>query len=549
MSFKPSSYQNDIFDFIRKGTGNGIVKAVAGSGKTTTLVKAASYLNGSAIFCAFNNHVKDELNNRFKSENINGIKATTIHSLGFKCVRRGFKDVNLQEYKYYELLYDDKSLFRIAKLYKDIQERKLREAINAHIARTNDVHELEEALSAQPDSSQSVVPHVENIMIELANLVRLTLTPFTKQDFADLIDHYNIGVDLSDEEEFDLFFTEATDLIKKGNVVAEKTGVIDFCDMLYLPHTYNLLPWPNEKADWLFVDECQDLSMSQIQIILKYVKPNGRFLCVGDPYQAIYGFAGADSESYNNVKKHLKAKEFPLSISYRCPKHVVSLAQTICAEIKSADDAFEGIVTRLPYIQIHKVVKNGDMILSRTTSPLILLCIDLISKRISAKVRGRDLGKMLTIIIKEIAELKGFTYEDFLTYLEEYRVFRLNKLSGSIKNRGKIETLLDQVAGIKACYEGFINATSIDQLCTEIDNLFSDNISPVLLCTIHRAKGLETNRIFILDYDALPHKYPEQRPWEIEQERNCHYVAITRAKKELYQVYIEPVVNNSQPMV
>ena len=54
----------------------------------------------------------------------------------------------------------------------------------------------------------------------------------------------------------------------------------------------------------------------------------------------------------------------------------------------------------------------------------------------------------------------------------------------------------------------------------------------IRISTIHRAKGLENNRVFILEYDKLPP--PRELEWENIQERNLHYVAVTRPKEELY---------------
>jgi DNA helicase II / ATP-dependent DNA helicase PcrA len=56
------------------------------------------------------------------------------------------------------------------------------------------------------------------------------------------------------------------------------------------------------------------------------------------------------------------------------------------------------------------------------------------------------------------------------------------------------------------------------------------------LSTIHRAKGLENERVFIIDYDKLPMYHLEQKEWEKVQEINLKYVAVTRAMKELFLV-------------
>ena len=57
-----------------------------------------------------------------------------------------------------------------------------------------------------------------------------------------------------------------------------------------------------------------------------------------------------------------------------------------------------------------------------------------------------------------------------------------------------------------------------------------------MLSTIHKAKGLENERVFFLLPDIIPSKYATQ-PWQIEQEMNLKYVATTRAKHTLIKVY------------
>jgi superfamily I DNA/RNA helicase len=63
-----------------------------------------------------------------------------------------------------------------------------------------------------------------------------------------------------------------------------------------------------------------------------------------------------------------------------------------------------------------------------------------------------------------------------------------------------------------------------------------------MLSTIHKAKGLENDRIFFLCPELIPSKYATQ-PWQYEQEANLKYVAITRAKQELIYVWTN-IFNN-----
>ena len=83
--------------------------------------------------------------------------------------------------------------------------------------------------------------------------------------------------------------------------MAVSHGIIDYTDQIYLPKALNLSS--KKKYGFVFVDECQDLSKAQLYVVKQYLREDGRLLAVGDPYQAIYGFAGADCESFERVKK------------------------------------------------------------------------------------------------------------------------------------------------------------------------------------------------------------------------------------------------------
>jgi DNA helicase-2/ATP-dependent DNA helicase PcrA len=65
--------------------------------------------------------------------------------------------------------------------------------------------------------------------------------------------------------------------------------------------------------------------------------------------------------------------------------------------------------------------------------------------------------------------------------------------------------------------------------------IFSDDQVGVVFSSVHRAKGLEAKRVYILSPELMPHKMAT-KPWELEQERNIEYVAITRTLSELVYV-------------
>ena len=101
--------QKVIFDFVQNGTGHGIIDAVAGAGKTTTIMECARFVanQNNALFCAFNTSIAKEIERKFHQKGMNGITVKTIHALG----RRILADNNSTGYplkldnrKYSELL-------------------------------------------------------------------------------------------------------------------------------------------------------------------------------------------------------------------------------------------------------------------------------------------------------------------------------------------------------------------------------------------------------------------------------------------------------------
>ena len=75
----------------------------------------------------------------------------------------------------------------------------------------------------------------------------------------------------------------------------------------------------------------------------------------------------------------------------------------------------------------------------------------------------------------------------------------------------------------------------VNELKHYIDRMFTDEKikNAITLSTVHKSKGLESNRVLILLGDKLPLTWQNQKEWQLEQEKNLRYVAITRARKEL----------------
>lgn len=495
MKFIPSEYQQAIFDWIKTGSGDGIVNAVAGAGKTTTLVEAAKLIKTeSAIFLAFNKHIVKGLNKKLTTTSV---VASTIHSLGYKTLAATINE---------RLRPDNRKYSNIARTYIRFHQRDL------------------------PEPRYSFKFEAQTAIARLADLCRLTLTnPLDDEALTKLVSHYDVQFN----HNLTRFVFDALPSILEDGEEQAREGIIDFTDMIYLPVKWDLSP---QTHDWIFVDECQDLNRAQLELVLKLRSPGGRYLFVGDPHQAIMGFAGADNRSFWNIADRTNATKLPLSICYRCPTSHIKLARDIVPAMKPRDDAPLGSVTDLRRKDLHKHIEEGDLILCRTTAPLISECIQLIKARIPARVRGRDIGIGLCRLMQNVAKAYEFTYEHAGQHLEEYRKSEVARLKAKDADESRIESINDRIECLQILVSSYPEATTVDQLCDEIDELFTNKRASVWLSTVHRAKGLENNRVFILHPEKLPLRWATQQDWQFQQEMNLKYVALTRATDELFIV-------------
>lgn len=254
--------------------------------------------------------------------------------------------------------------------------------------------------------------------------------------------------------------------------------------------------------------------------------------------QAIYMFAGAESDSFDQIKNYFGAKELPLTFCYRCPESVILEAQKIVPQIECPPGTKAGIVDTITEEQFDKMLTPGDMVVCRLTAPLVKLCFELIKRRIPAKVKGRDIGATIANAVKQIMK-RETDMSKFPNLMYRWQENQLGMLREKLGSEDQQESVNDRVAVLEICYAMF-SPNSPNGFVEDIKSLFNDDQSPITLCTVHRAKGLENDRVFIIRPDKLPLVRKNQTQAQINQEMNLKYVAITRAKNELYFVTPDP---------
>ena len=111
-------------------------------------------------------------------------------------------------------------------------------------------------------------------------------------------------------------------------------------------------------------------------------------------------------------------------------------------------------------------------------------------------------------------------------WLASYRETELRRLNRAGASEGSIQSLYDKIDTLEALSEGL---ETVKEMHFRLSTLFNDDKPNgyVMCSTVHKAKGLEADRVFLIESSFFGHG---------EEEDNVRYVALTRAKTELYLV-------------
>lgn len=508
--FEPSEYQRRFFDFVEHGVGNAVIQAAPGSGKTTTAVASIKLIpkTEKCLFIAFNKSIADELNKRLKSRS--NVIAKTTHSLGFLMLRRNVgSNIELDEYKYRKYV------------------------------KTN-IGDLTTA-NGEITTKQQVEEYIDNITA-LIDFSRFNLAQ-SEKEINEVAQRYNIP----------LSFDECVVTKKCLDWGKEHHETIDYTDMIWLPVEMNMKPI-GLTYDWVFIDEAQDLSVCSEQLFLKCIKRGGRFVAIGDQNQLINLFAGSSEKSFEFLKNYPNTTSFDLPITYRCPKKVVSFANHLINGMKSKSDAIDGIIMRDCHV---RDIKEGDMVLCRSKTPLMKLYTKLLRKNVNCYIKGQDIGVNLNKLLDNISQEKlNIDLDEDGVFVRLYdKLFternKLMQIRGLDYDDATLSPYImdkyDTINTLSILGEKYKTKT---QLKERIQCIFQEDSQGVCLSTIHKAKGLEADNVYILCDSMMPSKLASH-DWEKTQEKNLMYVAYTRPKKLLgfiSEKEIKPMGSSQEPM-
>lgn len=498
--FNPENGWNDQFEntfaFATNGIGHGCIQAVAGAGKTTALTEITYRVKTESptkklLAVAFNKSIATELNTRLADNT----KSATTHALGFSIVRARWEA-------------------RYGKNF-DVQ--------NATGPR---MMTLVGSLVGQDDEKKKV-------SFELCKAISMAKTTLaeTQEDVINIIQRFGYDTcDLNDAQFADVVL-KALDMCTKGPGTGQKSirrgkswekiqvPAITFDDMVWLPVVNK---WSaNEKFDMVLVDECQDISAARFALVRKHLKDdNSRIIMVGDPRQAIYGFAGAGAGTIEGLVNELDAKVLPLNVSFRCAKNIINIAKSFNEEIEADDDAANGEVSECELDSLSQLAAKGNAVLSRTNAPLVRQFFKLAKAGVAVTMLGKEFGENIQ---KKVSRMGESTIEGLAAKVESYYNAQIQMAVERNWSEQYRQQLTDEHDTLTVLIQG---AANLDEFQTRLNAIMGDKPSSekVTLSSVHKAKGLEWNKVFALK-DTL-------KMDDIE-EMNIGYVCVTRAKKEL----------------
>lgn len=479
-----SIYQQAILNWLVNNAGTGrhlIGSGVAGCGKTYTAMKLFEVgisLQQSGCYVAFNKDIREAVIPKLPK----GTSSETYHSHGFRAIRNSFGGARMDENK----------LLNFLKQYPQLVYLKYKIKKLVSLCKINGI--------LSPDDE---------------TLYRLSI-------------EFDIDFDDTDGKPNERQMRTAFDFTRKAiNYSLDNCTVVDFDDMLFIPYAM-----PNEismpQYDLLIIDELQDTSPVQMALALRSVNPGGNIIGIGDRKQAIYAFRGAGATSVDDFKTGTNADELPLSICYRCPTEVRDLVNRRFPEIKfeTPEWAKQGQVLRMKQNKAIEAMIPGDLILCRVNKYLVEGAFEAIRAGKRAQVKGRAIGKGITALIKKS---NAGTTKEFLDWLDAWRDREIEKAE-RIESEDKRQAVIDQFETILVIADGTL---AVDELAARCDALFDDDPrNCIVFSSVHKAKGLEANNVYISHPELMPHP-AAWKPIDIKQERNIEYVAVTRAMENL----------------
>jgi len=598
---KMSKYNREIEESFRTSGKNIVINALAGTGKTTMLKHIASYKKPGEkwLYLVFNKKNQIEAT-KVDSETQRtpfpaGVEVLTTHSFLGRVLSNNARTGKMEKTE----LFDGKS--QSPKMSSIIDDPWFKGKAESELGikwdkiwplkmRVKNLASLAKAFNVHPGRDREAMEMLDSLIDKYS----IDTTLLSDEDREE---KEEAGQEIREyrDEIVDMAYDVLRRMVPKGSKEKHYNTSRDHDDTLWWAAMHaDEINWPH--YDVVLADEVQDFNKCQ-QVMLKKLNDAGaRIVAVGDPWQAIYRFRGADNDAFNNVESILNGGRqggttHMLPINYRSGTKIIKYANDAThmkglpedKQLKAGMSHEGEVSTHKMYSDVMDTIETEwdkkkeltmpTAILARNNAPLLSTAMSLLKRGIPFQIIGREFLEEITKFIKSITGIgKRATnppVEQFRDQMNDYVEEKQEAWRGKIKKQGELEemtTIADSLNGVMSYLEEHgwkdpndRSARRIGTALEFVDFLKSrfgglnvqDNVEDaeeyerrkdrmVTITTGHRSKGLEFDRVFIIRndlYDA-PKGTNEE---EIQQERNGQYVAYTRARKELH------VINDKEP--
>lgn len=390
---------------------------------------------------------------------------------------------------------------------------------------------------------------------------------------------------MSDEEKADFggwdwateHFQDYENILKQwyhsGKIPMAATGALA-CHIL--DHSPACTRYITARYKTVFIDEYQDSSQPQHELFLKLVSLGLTGIAVGDEDQAIYGFRDGNKEFIRQLINGDDFETFYISENHRCHPSisnyarrvissdcelapveeirvyrarrggtVINLAGSISTLIESLKGRFDvdhnsdiAILVRAKR-SLRKVAEGmtvrhrvyEDDPLSDIGGEYAGLCIELLHYRFDKQLTAESI--LLENLIAPPSRDQSAILRRLIKNVRSCEVENLRVAIHSVVEKMLPDPIPHRVA------EALKVVLGNPELLAKFHPLNQDEIQ---IMTLHKAKGLEFDIVFHLD--LYEWSFPVQRPrssWnspavysDLEEDKNLHYVGITRARKACY---------------
>lgn len=503
--------QRAIFEEGRTGDGNILIQALAGCAKTTTLLKLVEVVRQrSILFAAFGAGIAAEAERRMPKTPGRAVVVQTLHAIGRSIVLKHYPHLHVDKHATEDLV------------SAALQGRSA--SYDIRRAATRLVRCAKEALSPAAGGFGFIGERGKRAWVgwSFDTLLQLGL------------DQHLFSPKLAPAQ-IDRAVEIASAAIIASLDVAHRDA-IDFCDMVWLPNVLELAPPSRYQA--IMLDEVQDVSAPQIELLERLALPQTRWIVAGDSWQQIYGWRGSLGADVWSRFEGPRTRRFPLTITWRCSRAVVRLANELVPELRAQPDAEEGSVQECTLGELPLNLARGSadavhtFILSRLNAPLLDCALFLWRAGVKFQLNaGQALLEPLFHLLDTLDLQDDGSFRASLTAWHTREAARADQANATSRR----EQIDEQRAMLLAAL-GYAPPVRLRQV---LQAILRDNKSGIRLSTVHKVKGLEAERVFLLKQTfarqaARTADQPQAAP--PQEELNIELVAITRARTHVIWV-------------